>query len=177
VYEQVLYRLAGARWPVTYHDITASGVRTRHAEEVRHEICAATAALRGLGIRTGDRVAIVGLNSSRYLSLDVAIGLVGAASVPLYYTSPPAEIDALVRSSNARLLLIGAPQVLARANELHCAVPMVSFGTGAPVPAGVLGWASFLALGADAVAMPAPVGFVTSPRCATRRAPPDRPKG
>ena len=45
---------------------------------LRAEILAAAAALRAAGIGPGDRVAIVGLNSTRYLALDVAIGLVGA---------------------------------------------------------------------------------------------------
>ena len=52
------------------------------------EIAEAAGALRALGIGRGHRVALVGLNSSRYLSLDTAIGLAGAVSVPLYYTSP-----------------------------------------------------------------------------------------
>ena len=41
--------------------------------EVRREILACTGALAALGIRPGERVAIVGLNSTRYLALDAAI--------------------------------------------------------------------------------------------------------
>jgi long-chain acyl-CoA synthetase len=163
IHEQVVYRLSSTRWPVIYHDIDARGTSTRSAREVRREMLAATAALRVLGVGPGDRVAIVGPNSSRYLTLDVAIGLVGATSVPLYTTSPPNEIDALVAASGARLLLIGAPAVLARWAELHISLPTVNFGrTPSPAQADgrILSWAEFLALGAGAGEQPpAPVTF------------------
>lgn len=152
-YEQVLYRLHGKQWPVTYHDITPDGVSVRDTSEVRRDMLKAAAALQVMGIKPGDRVAIVGCNSSRYLTLDVAIGLIGAVSVPLYPTSPPAEIDSLVKASDARVLLMGAPQVLARAGELCSDIPLVVFGR-ASMPAGLLekalDWQSFLALGAKA---------------------------
>ncbi|HLZ28100.1 MAG TPA: SDR family oxidoreductase [Chloroflexota bacterium] len=153
VSEQVIYRLSNTRWPVTYHDISAEGVITRATSEVRGEMLTAAAALQALGIHPGDRVAIVGLNSSRYLTLDVAIGLIGAVSVPLYPTSPPVEIDALVKASGARLLLIGTPRLLARAGELRSDLPLVSFGHG-PLPAGLVGraldWPGLLRLGGQA---------------------------
>jgi long-chain acyl-CoA synthetase len=88
VHEQILYRLGSTSRPITYHDIRGDGIVTRPAQEVRQDILAAMAALKSLGIGPGDRVAIAGTNSTRYLTLDVAIGMVGAVSVPLYYTSP-----------------------------------------------------------------------------------------
>jgi len=87
----------------------------------------AAAAMNAMGVKKGDRVALTGLNSTRYLVLDVAIGLLGAVSVPLYNTSPPAEIDQILKSSGARLFLVGAPSILARLNELKASVQIVSF--------------------------------------------------
>src|SRR5690348_5555965 len=110
VHEQLLFRLAHTGRRVTYHDLLDGRTITRDAAEVHHEILKAAQALRSLGVRPGDRVALVGLNSTRYLTLDVAIGLVGAVSVPLYYTSPPADLDVLLATSGARLLLLGAPK-------------------------------------------------------------------
>jgi long-chain acyl-CoA synthetase len=116
----------------------------------------------------------VGLNSSRYLALDAAVGLTGAVSVPLYYTAPPAEIEGILQASGARLLLVGAPDVLARVGEIRAQVPIASFLLGA-LPPGLAGrvipWEQFLALGREAgegqaataaarpVALRAPVGF------------------
>jgi long-chain acyl-CoA synthetase len=152
VHEQVLARLQSERLPVTVHDTADGEIRTRNGAEMSREIVEASGALRALGVGRGHRVALVGLNSSRYLSLDTAIGLSGAVSVPLYYTSTIAEIEQIVKASEARLLLVGAPDVLARVGALRGVVTVASFCRG-PVPEDlarwILSWEAFLALGRD----------------------------
>jgi long-chain acyl-CoA synthetase len=163
VHEQLLARLASKTRPITYFDIVQGRLIERNAGEVRDEILAAAGALTALGIQPGERVAIVGLNSTRYLALTAAIGLVGAVSVPLYYTSPPADVDHILSASGARLLLVGAPKILERLGEIRVDLPVVSFCRG-PLPTGlgraVISWEAFLALGAGRRApLQAPVGF------------------
>jgi long-chain acyl-CoA synthetase len=163
VHEQLLARLGSKSRPVNYFDIVQGRRVHRSAAEVRREIVACAGALTALGVLPGERVAIVGLNSTRYLALDAAIGLIGAVSVPLYYTSPPAEVDRILSASGARLLLVGAPKIQERLGEIRADLPVVSF-CRVPVPAGlgreVISWEAFLALGAG---RPAPrqtqVGF------------------
>jgi long-chain acyl-CoA synthetase len=158
VHEQILHRLASETRPIAYRDLSGSVAVDRDARAVRAEMLAATGALRHLGVGPGDRVAVVGLNSTRYLSMDVAVGLAGAVEVPLHPTSPPAELDEVLAASGARLLLVGAPAVLARLGELRTRLPVVSFCPG-PAPAGVLAWADFLSAGvADPGPAIAPVG-------------------
>jgi long-chain acyl-CoA synthetase len=158
VHEQILHRLVGGARPVAYQDLSGSAVVERDAGAVRAEMLAAAGALRRLGVRPGDRVAVVGLNSTRYLSVDVAVGLAGAVGVPLHPTSPPAELDEILTVSGARLLLVGAPAILSRLGELRTRLPVVSFCPG-PAPAGVLAWADFLSSGAaDPGPATAPVG-------------------
>lgn len=163
VHEQVLFRLGGRSRPVTYYDVFGGTAHRRSAREVRDEALHATGALQAMGIEKGDRIAVVGHNSTRMLSLDIAIGLLGAVSVPLYYTSPPAEIDGILTDSGARLLLVGAPGVLARVGELRSDVQVVSFCRN-PASHGscwpILAWEDFLAKGDPAgVPIRAPVGF------------------
>jgi len=163
VHEQVLFRLAARSRRVTYHDVADGKVRDRSAGEVREEALRAAAALQAMGIGKSDRVALVGHNSTRMLTLDVAIGLLGAVSVPLYYTSPPAEIDGILADSSARLLLVGAPSILARLDEIASGIPVVSFCQSTP-PEGlrrpIVSWEAFLEKGAgEAVAPQAPVHF------------------
>lgn len=150
VHEQVLFRLASHAGPVRLHDILERETIATEPAQLRRQILRAAAALRAMGITKGSRVAIVGVNSTRYLTLDVAIGLCGAISVPLYYTSPPAEVEAILRSSRAELLLVGAPAILNRLSELSTAIPAVSFWRG-PLPPALEGritsWSEFLAKG------------------------------
>jgi long-chain acyl-CoA synthetase len=148
VHEQILYRLASKNRPITYHDIVEGREVTRKAEDVRHDMLVATAALKRLGVAPGDRVAITGTNSTRYLTLDVAIGMAGAVSVPLYYTSPPAEMDHILSASGARLLFVGMPRLLERLDELKSELPVISFCRGllpADVSRPVMAWEAFLA--------------------------------
>ncbi|HZW04428.1 MAG TPA: AMP-binding protein, partial [Anaerolineaceae bacterium] len=163
VHEQLLARLESKSRPVNYFDIVQGRAIQRSAGEVRREILAAAAALTAFGVRPGERVAIVGLNNTRHLALDCAIGLVGAVSVPLYYTSPPAEIDHILSASGAKLLLVGAPKILERLDEIHAGLPVVSF-CREPSPENlgreITSWESFLAIGKDCPApLRSPAGF------------------
>ena len=128
---------------------------------MREEILSVTDALRSMGISAGDRVALTGLNCSDYLAVDVAIGLVGAISVPLYYTTPPADVDQVLKASESKLFFVGMPSLLARIGELTADVPIVSFCRGAPSQnSKVIAWTDFLAKAtSNATPKMAPVGF------------------
>ncbi|HET7309171.1 MAG TPA: AMP-binding protein, partial [Actinomycetota bacterium] len=149
VHEQVLFRLASRRLPVRFVDFGADGGRTiRSATEIRNEIATVAAALRGMGVGAGTRIAIVGSNGTRYLAVDVAIGLVGGVSVPLYATTPPEDLDDVLRRSRSELLFVGAPAVMERVDELATSVPIVSFCHDDPsTRREVIGWEDFLELG------------------------------
>jgi long-chain acyl-CoA synthetase len=163
VHEQVFFRLKGRSMPVTYHDVVDGRANPRSTKEVRRDILAAAEALRSMGVGPGDRVALVGFNSTRYLTLDIAIGLVGAVGVPLYYTSPPAEIEPIISASGAKLLFVGTPKLLGRLGELKTEIPVVSFCRTPPEgDAGreVMAWETFLAQGKGSEGpTTAPVGF------------------
>jgi long-chain acyl-CoA synthetase len=163
VHEQALFRLESRSYPVTYYDIVEGQIIRKTASEMRHDILAAVGALQSLGIKAGDRVALTGLNSTRYLVADLAIGLIGAVSVPLYYTAPPADINSILLSSGSKIFLVGMPSLLARVGELCPDVPIISICRG-PIPQNlprkVDSWDEFLSKGARIdPAVKAPVGF------------------
>ncbi|HSV49906.1 MAG TPA: AMP-binding protein, partial [Candidatus Acidoferrales bacterium] len=161
VHEQVLFRLESQRYPLTYYDIIEGKVVKKTAQEMHQEILAATSALKSYGIGAGDRVAITGLNSTKYLAVDIAIGLVGAISVPLYYTTPPADINDVLRASGAKLFFVGMPSLLARAKELPYDVPIVSIcRIQAPLGIAVTSWEEFLSKAQNTTEpVNAPAGF------------------
>jgi long-chain acyl-CoA synthetase len=151
VHEQAVFRMASRRLPVRFVDVDASGVVTgRPAAVLRREIALAAAGLRAMGVGRGSRVGIVGSNSTRYLTADIAIGLVGGVSIPLYATAPTEELDDVLLRSRAELLFVGAETVMNRLDELSTTVPIVSFGQDRPsAQRDVIEWASFLACGID----------------------------
>lgn len=126
VHEQIVHRLGSAGRPITYHDVVDGRHRTRRSAELRRDVLEAAASLRRLGVAAGDPVGLVGPNGTPYLTIDLAIGLVGAVAVPLYPTSPPAEVAETVAASGARLLFVGSAQLLERL-RLPDEVKVVSF--------------------------------------------------
>ena len=146
--EQALFRMQSRSRPIRFHEIAAGTVRTRTAPEVRTETLRAAASLQAVGVARGDRVAIVGLNSIRYLALDLAMGLIGAVSVPLYATTPAPEMEEILIASGSRFLFIGAPALIPLARMMP--VPVISFCRG-PLPqesgGDLVAWEDFLALG------------------------------
>ncbi len=163
VYEQVLFRLESKSHPITYFDVAEDKIIRKSASEMRKEILAAAGALRSMGVGPGDRVALTGLNCTKYLAADIAIGLLGAVSVPLYYTAPPVDIDQILKASGAKLFFVGIPSLLLRVGELQTDVPIVSFCRGAlPISSNkkTIAWTDFLSKAPnETLPITAPVGF------------------
>lgn len=144
VHEQAMFRLRGRRLPVRYVDIADGHERHSTAAEVHRDVLASADTLRGMGVGAGTRVAIVGPNGTRYLTLDLALGLLGAVSVPLYSTTPSDEIDAILRESRAEVLVVGSPRILDDRGPVASSLPTVSFCRETPPPH-VLGWDDLVA--------------------------------
>ncbi len=161
VHEQVLYRLESKSLPITYYDIIEDKLVKKTADQMREEILLAASALRAFGISAGDRVALTGLNSTDYFAADIAIGLVGAVSVPLYYTTPPSDIDQVLKASGSKLFFIGMPSLLTKAGEITTDIQMVSFCRGPNSQnSKVISWEDFLSKAApNTLFQNAPVGF------------------
>ncbi|MCX6090653.1 MAG: AMP-binding protein, partial [Candidatus Atribacteria bacterium] len=170
VHEQVLFRLGRTHRPVVCSDIVDGKITRRHSKDLQREILAVTASLQMWGIRPGDRVALIGGNSTRYLTVDVAIGLAGGVSVPLYLTSPWEEIDVLLSASGARFLFMGDRNHFPQGREMRNDLPVVFFGRGS-IPPGLTGkvisWEEFLDLGkgnSEVVSSPAEFGDIATIR-------------
>lgn len=147
VHEQAYFRLSGKTRPVGFHDAASGTILHRGSEEVGQEIEMVVSAMKRLGIRPGDRVAIVGYNSSRYFAIDAAIGLCGAVSVPLYYSSPVAELAGIIEDSGSRLLFAGVPEILKGLADADIKLPVVSFcwdPRECDLPNGFVSWREFL---------------------------------
>ncbi|MCC8141027.1 MAG: AMP-binding protein [Lachnospiraceae bacterium] len=161
VFEQVRFCLKRQHASATYYDVTSEGMRECSARSADERIEHTLKALQALGIGPGSRVAVSGINSVSYFILDVAIGLSGAASVPLYYTTPADELDELLQKSGAGWFFIGDTRIVSKVSQLTYDGQMISFTEGAPLPedSRLMSWNSFLSLGEDRDVTPVQVSY------------------
>jgi long-chain acyl-CoA synthetase len=150
VHEQVLFRLKGISWPVKYYDVVDDKFLYRSSSKVSEDILTTINSLKKLGICQGDRVAIVGYNSTRYLILDVAIGILGAISVPIYYTSPVNEINEILADCGSKLTFLGTPQLLDQSHEIETDNPIISLSREFnSTSSNILSWNEFMNMGKE----------------------------
>src|SRR5262249_599507 len=82
------------------------GERRRNWREVGDRVAHLASAIRALGADNGDRVAILSLNSGRYLGLYLAVGWAGAVIVPLNIRWSPIENEDALRDCRATILFV-----------------------------------------------------------------------
>src|SRR5690606_28817512 len=75
--------------------------------ELREQAARLRGGLAGLGVRPGDRVAIVAANNWYFVVTYLAVVGVGAVAVPLNPTSPTLELPRELDSVGARVLVVG----------------------------------------------------------------------
>lgn len=157
VFEQAMVRRASRRYPITYYNVTAEGIEAVRGPEVNARIEKIRNALWAWGIRKGDRVALTGINSVDYLALEQAIGLMGAVSVPIYYTTPAAEAETLLQKSGAHWLFVGDRRMLAQLEKMKTEARIVLFSVvqKESLPS-AMGWEQFLEKGKSPAPMQRP---------------------
>ena len=127
VFEQVLFRQESTSAPISYYDVGENGMRKITGPHMEYRIRQIAAALDRLGVKKGGKVAMAGINSTDYFALDIAIGLIGAVSVPVYYTTPVREIDYLLEKSGAGWLFVGDRRILSQIGDLKSRIPLILF--------------------------------------------------
>jgi acyl-CoA synthetase (AMP-forming)/AMP-acid ligase II len=85
---------------------TLFGDRRRSWGEFRERVSRVAAGLASLGVAPGDRVAILALNSDRYLEYYVAVPWAGAVVVPLNTRWSEAELAYALNDSGASVLFV-----------------------------------------------------------------------
>jgi len=103
---RILERAAQA-WPA--HPALSDGDRSFTYTQMVDRARRLAAALRGLGLATGDRVAILDANSFRYVEAYYACALAGLVIVPLNSRLAPPELEYMLNDVGARALLTSPP--------------------------------------------------------------------
>lgn len=128
VYRQAVERRESRHYPVTYYDITASGTERISGSEMNAIICHYIDKLNDLGVKAGDTVAVSGVNCAEHAAISNAIGLIGAVSVPIYYTTPADETVLLLKKSGARWFFVGDERMMKNVEKLPDNVEVILFG-------------------------------------------------
>ena len=120
---------------------TTFGPRRRTWRETGERVARLAGGMAAMGIAPGDRVAVLALNSDRYLELYLAAGWAGAVIVPLNIRWSALENEDALRDCRAKLLFVdkaflGTGQTLAKA------IPdlQLVFADDGEVPAGLAGY-------------------------------------
>ena len=85
---------------------TVFGTRRRSWREVGDRVARLASGMQALGVGPGDRVAVLSLNSDRYLELYLAVGWAGAVIVPLNIRWSPLENEDALRDCRATMLFV-----------------------------------------------------------------------
>src|SRR5947199_3590539 len=98
--------------------------------------------LLGLGVKKGDRLAVLSRNSHAFAALRFAVARIGAVLVPINFMLNPDEVNFILKSSGAKLLAAGPDFVEAAraASARDCAVEKLIWLPGedpATAPAGL----------------------------------------
>ena len=120
------FKKAGKWQDITYGDLS------RRVNEV-------AAALAGLGIGKGDRVAIFSYNRPEWVMADLACLKLGAWVIPVYHTSPAETVAYILKDSEARLMFVEKPELFKVAEQAVGAAPRLKdVVTFFDTPAGTL---------------------------------------
>lgn len=150
-----MYLTQGLHRSLQHHpDATATifGARVRTFAEQADRVARLAGALRRLGVRDGERVAILALNSDRYAELLLAVPWANGVATALNVRWSPAEIGYALRDSGAGILCVDdrcAPAVPALREHCPDLHTVVHLGEGSP-PAGMRGFEGLIA-GASAI--------------------------
>ena len=125
-----------------------------HAE-VLQRVTRAGLALKRLGVKRGDRVAILSENRPGWAVADFASLCIGATDVPIYPTLPANQTRYILKDSGAVAIFVSTAPQAAKIREIRAELPdlkhVIAMDSDA-VGDGVLGWADLYASGAQAEA-------------------------
>jgi long-chain acyl-CoA synthetase len=134
---------AGGAWQTLTH------------QDVLQRMTRAGLALKRLGVRRGDRVAILSENRPGWAIADFASLCIGAADVPVYPTLPANQVRYILKDSGAVALFVSTAPQAAKIREIRAELPdlkhVIAMDADA-VGEGMLGWKEIYAMGAEAEA-------------------------
>jgi long-chain acyl-CoA synthetase len=129
--ENIFTRLQRSSTRVVLREVRGEHFVTATGKELLDQIQQVRAALRRHNLQPGDRCALLGPNTIRWIVIDLALMAEGVIVVPLYSRQAPAELVAVLQDCQPRLLLVGDA-------SLGAAVAQAWTGSAATLPERIL---------------------------------------
>lgn len=109
--------------------------------------------IRACGLKKGDRCALLGSNSIRWIAADLALMANGVIVVPLYVRQAPAELATMVRDSGASRILCENQELCDALRRADGDMPPISFFEEVFAHGGSIGYISSNFSASDPVAI------------------------
>jgi long-chain acyl-CoA synthetase len=103
--ENTFAQLLKASSRVVLREIHGTEFVSVSGAELLDQVASARAYMRATGLEAGDCCALLGPNSIRWVSIDLALMAEGIVVVPLYSRQAPAELAAMMKDCTPRLLI------------------------------------------------------------------------
>jgi len=103
--EHIFEQLRRAHSRVVLREVRGDEFVSVSGQELLEQVQSAREKIRALQLQPGDRCALLGANSIRWVAADLALMAEGLIVVPLYSRQAPIELAAMLRDCGARLLL------------------------------------------------------------------------
>jgi acyl-CoA synthetase (AMP-forming)/AMP-acid ligase II len=116
-------------------EIMVFGDRRQTYQETTTRVQRLASALGAVGISKGDRVAVLDTNSSQSIEAYFAASMLGAVFVPLSYRAGAEELEYMITTAGARVLMVGdryLPLVARLRDRLWCVTQYVSMASLQP---------------------------------------------
>jgi long-chain acyl-CoA synthetase len=104
--ENIFAQLERSAGRIVLREIRGEQFVSITGRELLDQVRSVRAYLRGVGLRLGDRCALLAPNSIRWAAFDLALMAEGLIVVPLYARQSPAELAAMMRDSQPKLLFV-----------------------------------------------------------------------
>ncbi len=101
----------------------ATGWRAIGSAELRTMVEETSMGLRGLGVDSGDRVAILSENRPEWAIADLASLAAGAADTPIYATLPARQVLYILNDSEAKVVFVSNPLQARKVAEIRDEAP------------------------------------------------------
>jgi long-chain acyl-CoA synthetase len=105
--ENIFTRLQRSPTRIVLREVRGEQFVAVTSQELLEQVQQVRAALRRRNLQPGDRCALLGPNTIRWMVIDLALMAEGVIVVPLYWRQAPAELVAALQDCQPRLLLVG----------------------------------------------------------------------